>query len=73
MVTRFLLLYANITYKVSPTNDNGMLGGLAELADIYQPVGDEDFEFWSHSFLFVPNTGDFTEIIELAKRYNQSF
>lgn len=73
IITRFLLLYANSAFKVSPTDDNGILGGLAELAQIYRPVGDEDFEFWSHSFHFDPSTGDFTEIIELAKRYNNRF
>ena len=73
IVTRFLLSYAGDMLQVSPTDGNGVLCGKPYLADIDQPDGDEDFEFWSRDFHFDTNTGDFAEIIELAKRYHQSF
>ncbi len=73
IVTRFLLSYAGDTLQVSSINDNGILCGKPYLADIEQSDEDEDFEFWSRDFHFDTNTGDFTEVIELAKRYNQYF
>ena len=71
IVTRFLLLYANDF--LDPIDNKGILGGRAEFADIYQSDEDEDFEFWNRSFHFDTNIGDYTAVLELAQRYNQSF
>ena len=71
IITRFLLRYA--TYFIAPIDKKGVLSGRAEFADIYPPAEDEDYEFWDRTFHFDTYTGDYSEVLELAQRYNQLF
>ena len=67
IITRFLVDYAICSCEVTPTDDTGELCAWPDDVDIHLPVGNE----WNRCIYFDTNTGDFTEVIELAKQIHR--
>lgn len=66
-VTRLLLGYAFFDCGVTPTDDTGVLIGTFGDCEVY-PVDEEDREnLEDRNFHYDTNTGDLSEMIELAK------
>ncbi len=69
-IVRLLLQYATCPCQVEPTEDTGELFGTFEDCGLYCSGKEynSDDEFWMQQFKYDTNTGDMSQIIELAKR-----
>ena len=56
--------------RVIPTDDDGVLWDDHADCGLLWPAKDVDDDFWAQNFKYDTNTGDMSEIIELAKRSN---
>ncbi len=68
-IVRLLLGYATTPFNISPTDDTGELFGTCEDCGLFCPCEEEvDSEYWMQNFTYDVNSGDMTEIINLAER-----
>ena len=68
-IVRLLLGYATTTYKVVPTDDTGELFGTCDDCGLFCPCEEDVYsEYWMQNFKYDTNSGDMSEIINLAER-----
>lgn len=68
-IARLILDHATVSCKVKPFDDTGVLRGDCDECGLYCPGSEYLFsEFWSQTFTYDPNTGDMSELMELARR-----
>lgn len=67
-IVRLLLGYATASYKIAPTDETGELFGTCDDCGLFCPCEEDVYsEYWMQNFKYDTNSGDMSEMIDLAE------